>query len=433
LEHKHLYALINYEDEYVQPLILAALKSKLAKGSYTLITSISELPSPTTPFLQISSYESLPFEHTLSQPETSLINAYIIRKALIRKHYLSTTRHNWIAKYPTSILATNLKPSCDFELDYAEFLDDALIEAWELKECFESNAGKQPSERVWWILKPGMSDRGQGIRLFSTEGELQSIFEEWEEGQPDSDDEEDNQEGNGSTTIIKPGESREKDDYIITSHLRHFVAQPYIHPPLLLPGPTGEPTKFHIRTYVLALGSLKIYVYRSMLALFASTQYTPPWSSSDLSPHLTNTCLQTSSAPSRALNYNPVSAFWDLPLEKEQKDEIFKQICETTSELFTAAAKGMMIHFQTLPNAFEVFGVDFLVDESGRAWLLEVNAFPDFGQTGGELKGIVAGLWEDVVEVAVAGFFGVESMGERKAKGEEERLILVGEVELGRK
>jgi tubulin--tyrosine ligase len=444
-KQKHLYALINYEDEYVQPLILAALESKLPKGSYTLITSISELPSPETPFLQISSYETLPFEQTLSNPTSTLINAYIIRKALIRKHYLSTTRHNWIAKHPNSVLVTNLKTSCDFELDYAEFLDDALVEAWELKESFEKNEGKEPGEREWWILKPGMSDRGHGIRLFSSEEELQSIFEEWEEGMPDSDDEYDD-----GDTDMATNTNTDKDDYNMTSHLRHFIAQPYIHPPLLLPGPTSLPTKFHIRTYVLASGSLKIYVYKQMLALFASEAYVPPWESDDLKPHLTNTCLQTSSSSPSSSNqnsketYNPVSSFWSLPtssLPLHQKEEIFDQICKTTAEIFEAAARGMMVHFQTLPNSFEIFGLDFLVDEGGKAWLLEVNAFPDFGQTGGELKDIVMGLWEGVVGEVVNDFFGIGNGqdGEggiaegKEGEGKGEGLVLVGSVDLGRK
>ena len=130
-----------------------------------------------------------------------------------------------------------------------------------------------------------------------------------------------------------------------------------------------------------------------MLALFAATPYSPPWSSDsspntrDLSAHLTNTCLQTGS------HDGAVEAFWDLPLSPSLKSEVFKQICETTGDIFEAAAKGMMVHFQTLPNAFELFGLDFLVDEQGVPWLLEVNAFPDFKQTGEELKTLVGGLW----------------------------------------
>jgi tubulin--tyrosine ligase len=417
--------LINYEDAYVQPLILAALKSRLPAESYTLISSISDLPDPTSRFIQIGAYESLPFPHILSNPTTTLANAYIIRKALIRKHYLSTTAFNWITKNPSSILRTNIKPACDFELDYAEFLDEALVEAWELRESFERNEGRESHEREWWILKPGMSDRGQGIRLFSTEEELQSIFEEWEAERPDSEDEGENGTPNENETKKT---AEETGDYIVTSHLRHFIAQPYIHPPLLLP---SNPRKFHIRTYVLAVGALKVYVYKEMLALFSSSPYIPPWSPStsdttaDLSPHLTNTCLQPS------LHDGTVQSFFSLPssdLSSTMKDDIFKQICETTGEVFEAAAKGMMVHFQVLPNVFEVFGVDFLVDEMGTAWLLEVNAFPDFRQTGEELRGIVGRLWEDVVDVAVAGFFARE--GEEK---EEADMVLVREVEMGRR
>lgn len=385
---------------------------------------MAELPDPTSLFLQIGAYESLPFMHILSNPNTSFANAYIIRKALIRKHYLSTTAFNWIAKNPASILVTNIKPACDFELDYAEFLDEALVEAWELKESFERNEGKESQEREWWILKPGMSDRGQGIRLFSTEEELQSIFEEWEAERPDSDNEDEDENPNEEES--KKGE--EEGDYIVTSHLRHFIAQPYIHPPLLLP---SNPRKFHIRTYVLAVGALKVYVYKQMLALFASAPYVPPWSpatsdtAADLSPHLTNTCLQP------FVHDGTVQSFFSIDLPTSTKERIFAQICETTGEVFEAAAKGMMVHFQVLPNVFEVFGVDFLVDEKGTAWLLEVNAFPDFRQTGEGLRDIVRGLWEGVVDVAVGGFFGVEESG--KERKSEENMVLVREVEMGRR
>ncbi|KAG4429487.1 hypothetical protein IFR05_015025, partial [Cadophora sp. M221] len=395
----HFYALVNYEDVYVQPLILEALKARFTPDSYTLISSLSELPTPSTPFLQISSYESLPFEHILSHSTSSLINAYIIRKALIRKHYLSTTAYNWTTKNPSSILATNIMPACEFEVDYAEFLDDALVEAWELQESWRKGEGLSREEREWWILKPGMSDRGQGIRLFSSEEELQGIFDEWEAERPDSEDEEDDEgadenenenedpeTGKVGETDGKGGNEEKEGDFIVTSHLRHFIAQSYIHPPLLLP---GNPRKFHIRTYVLALGSLKVYVYKPMLALFAATPYVPPWSTTstssssstttDLSPHLTNTCLQTGAHDGSVLSFFSLP---DSQLPLSQKENIFAQICATTGEVFEAAARGMSVHFQTLPNAFEVFGLDFLVDEKGTAWLLECNAFPDFRQTG---------------------------------------------------
>jgi tubulin--tyrosine ligase len=439
-----IHALINYEDPYVQPLILSALKNRLPPASYKLVDSIKDVPS-STPCLQFVQYESIDWDHLMSN-STSLANAYVIRKALIRKHYLSTTIANWITKYPDSALKRGAKPSVEFEVDYAEFLDDALVEAWELKESWAKNEefGEEEKEkREWWILKPGMSDRGQGIRLFSSEEELTAIFEEWD---PESDDEEE-EEGDAR------GDAGEKEegDGIITSQLRHFVAQPYIHPPLLLapPGDANQLRKFHIRTYVLAVGALKVFVYKPMLALFAARPYKAPWETDfeseeeradAMRAHLTNTCIQSSGD-----REGSVGLFWNLPDEiaaqpggaavdapSDWKDRVFEQIKEITGATFEAAARGMSIHFQPLPNAFEVFGLDFMVgieaDGGLNTYLLEVNAFPDFRQTGGELSGMIEELFEGVVDEAIRPFFG---KGEEKSGGDG--MVEVLDVDLGRR
>ncbi|KAL1656569.1 hypothetical protein SLS61_001035 [Didymella pomorum] len=438
-----VHALIDYEDPYVQPLILSALEKRLPTSSYKLIKSLKDLPSSTTPCLQFVQYESIDWDHLMSSPK-ALANAYVIRKALIRKHYLSTTIANWITKHPDSALKRGAKPSVEFEVDYAEFLDDALVEAWELKESWARNGqyGEDEKEkREWWILKPGMSDRGQGIRLFSSEEELTSIFEEWD---PESDDEEDEEDARSNAEAEK-----DEGNGIITSQLRHFVAQPYIHPPLLL-APPGEPSqlrKFHIRTYVLASGALQVFVYKPMLALFAARPYSPPWESDfesedqredAMRAHLTNTCLQESGD-----REGSVGLFWALPdsivtqpstsvnAPSNWKEDVFTKIQNITAATFEAAARGMSIHFQSLPNAFEIFGLDFMVGIEGdgtlNTYLLEVNAFPDFRQTGDELSGMIEGLFEGVVEKAVAPFFGMET------EGKKSEMVKVLDIDLGRR
>jgi hypothetical protein len=426
--------------------------------------------------LQVAQYEAIDFEYAAAHPTTCLINSYVIRKALIRKHYLSATVDNWVAKHPDSVLGTHVKRSEHFEVDYAEFLDDALVEAWDLRESMERSEGKERAEeKDWWILKPGMSDRGQGIRLFSSLEELQAIFDGWdaelssdedEEDEGGNDDEEmEGEEGEEGDEGRRPtqdghatddGKEHHSGDGITTSHLRHFVAQPYIHPPLLL----ADGRKFHLRTYVLCIGSLKVYVYRAMLALFAGTTYAPPWETADLAAHLTNTCLQGDAAAqddgsgtgTGTGSSSSVRRFWDLDgLEPTLKQSIFNQICDITGDVFEAAARGMPVHFQPLPNAFEVFGLDFLVDAAGTAWLLEVNAFPDFKQTGGELQSLVAVFWKEALRLAVGTFFGAcagkgdeeeeeeeeLSQGSAVATGEEDAhepaMVLVRYVELGRR
>ncbi|RYN84330.1 hypothetical protein AA0117_g1561 [Alternaria alternata] len=472
-----IYALVNYEDPYVQPLILAALKKRLPASAHEFITSPSQLPSPSSRFLQWVQYESIDFDHLMEHSSSSLSNAYVIRKALIRKHYLSTTIANWITKYPDSVLKKHVKPSVEFEVDYAEFLDDALVEAWELKESWARNEeldGDEDEEEAakkkeWWILKPGMSERGQGIRLFSSEEELTAIFEEWD---PESDEEEEEEEEEeedgdarsdaGASKADDREEEKDEGNGIITSQLRHFIAQPYIHPTLLLsppslatPSSSSSPEtlrKFHIRTYVLATGALQVYVYRPMLALFAARPYVPPWDAAlqenreeAMKAHLTNTCLQDSGD-----REGSVGLFWDLPetipgqppftstngetldVGKGWKDEVFSQILKTTSQTFEAAARGMSIHFQPLPNSFEIFGLDFMVGIEGNGelntYLLEVNAFPDFRQTGDELSGMIEGLFEGVVNKGVAPFFGLNV----EQEGDDD-MVKVLDVDLGRR
>ena len=172
-----IYAVIDYPDAYVQPLILASMELLKAR-TVKFITSTSVLPHPSDPIVQFTSYESLDFEHAMEHPQSSLVCAYVIRKALIRKHYLSNTISTWLVKHPESLLAKHFKPSVHFELDYAEFLDEALVDAWDLNESMADNElMKSPEQKQWWILKPGMSDGGNGIRLFSSLDELQAIFE----------------------------------------------------------------------------------------------------------------------------------------------------------------------------------------------------------------------------------------------------------------
>lgn len=437
----HVLAVIDYEDDYVQPLLLEAFTSLFPPDSYTIITnptssSLASIAGPDDPpkkILQIAQYEKIDFEYAASHPRTSLVNSYVIRKALIRKHFLSSVVDAWAAKRPGSVLGSHVRRAEAFEVDYAEFLDDALVEAFDLRASMERNERREEEgkgEREWWILKPSMSDRGQGIRLFSSMEELQDIFDRWEEDLPDSDDEEDEEEE--ATT--------EGKDYITTSHLRHFVAQPYIDPPLLLPE-TGN-RKFHVRTYVLAVGCLQVYVYKHMLALFAGKAYRPPGTAGsgeeDLDAHLTNTCLQGPGA--RA---DSVARFSDLPLPPslfgaddttDPHAAVLSQIKAVTGDAFEAAARTAMVHFQPRANAFEVFGVDFLVDAAGKAWLLEINAFPDFRQTGDDpaLRDVVAGFWRGVMAVAVVGSgFLPGGNGERLEEAGRD-MLLVREVELGR-
>ena len=319
-------------------------------------------------------------------------------------------------KHPDdTTLKDHVPLTVDFELDYAEYLDEALAECWELHESFAKD------EKEWWVLKPAMSDQGHGIRMFSSEDELKAIFEEWED---QSSDEDEVFEDGANTPIVVNGIDRVGAG-TMTSQLRHFVAQRYVEQPLVFQ--EHHSRKFHVRTYVLAVGALKVYVYRDMLALFAPLPYSDLQEDEvDSKVHLTNTCLQAG-VPIDGSVYR----FRDLPesqagLPEQWKSRVCHQIETATSTLFEAAAREQMIHFQAIPNSFEVFGVDWLIDATGNAWLLEVNAFPDFKQSGQDLRSLVGGFWKGVVRHAVVPFFGASCSYE-----EDDQMIKVLDVKLG--
>ncbi|KAK7202458.1 tubulin-tyrosine ligase family-domain-containing protein [Myxozyma melibiosi] len=400
-------AVITYPPEsYIYPLLVANLK-KVAPG-------VEIKTDPSDPVLEEGSgvkvlhyadYEDLNFERMMGDDEMYLACSYIYRKALIRKNFLAHSIANYAVKHPDTILKRNFPESYELELDYAEYLDEMLDDIYEFRDQLQE-------EKNWWILKPSMSDRGQGIRIFKTFQELQEIFESFEES---DDEEEEEEEEEGEPKSISEGNG------IVTSQIRHFLIQRYIEKPLLLP--SCGMRKFHIRTYVVASQALKVYVYKDMLALFAKQRYSSPDEIADLEIHLTNTCLQGDK-----VDEGSVRRFWDL--EGFDKEKVWDQIKATTAETFAAAVGLGRVHFQPIPNAFEIYGLDFLVDEDLTTRLLEVNAYPDFGQTGEDLKVLVDGLFACVADQIVVPFFGGESRQGGLSEEKGNRLALVYEQDV---
>lgn len=178
-------------------------------------------------------------------PNNYFTNSYIYRKALIRKHFLSHTIQTYTAKNPESILKKAYLESFTIDLDYAEFLDDALDENWELRQELENE-----SQDKWWIVKPSMSDKGQGIRVFKTIEDLQAIFDSF-----DDEDSEAEESGNDDDADDVNGEFMDNNKVNI-SQLRHFIIQEYLTNPLLLASMDNR--KFHIRCYVVCRGDLQV-------------------------------------------------------------------------------------------------------------------------------------------------------------------------------
>jgi len=159
---------------------------------------------PTKKLVQWAAYDSIDHELTAQARSTVLSSSYTFRKALIRKHFLSRTIHSYVTKHPDSPLARAIPRTWEIELAFADELDEMWTdELFDLAEFLEESGDSKPR---WCILKPGMADRGMGIRLFNSRDGLQSIFEDFEEN-------EDAEDGDDDETAV------------VASQLRHFVVQ----------------------------------------------------------------------------------------------------------------------------------------------------------------------------------------------------------------
>lgn len=377
--HKNTLLITIPEDSYIFKPVTEAFM-ELGFSIETNLLNLPELVKKCRVF-HYCDYEDVDLDLIQSEPKRYFVPTYIYRKALIRKHFLSNTIQHFVAKNPQSALVGAFPASYHLQVDYAEFLDDSLDEAYELRG--EIELGEKT-----WILKPSMSDKGQGIRIFRSVEQLQAIFDAFDEGVATDDEEDDAVENNG----------------IIVSQLRHFIVQEYQNNPLLLLA--YDQRKFHLRVYILAVGDLKVYVYENILTLFAGTPFVDAADNDDddvidLAGHLTNTCLQDGTNPL-------VVPFWDLKdVSSDQKSAVFEKVKEITADLFKAAYTVDKINFQAIPNSLEVFGVDFLVNDDFSVKLLEVNSYPDFKQTGDVLKKIIYDLFREMTASAVAEMFGL--------------------------
>ncbi|DBA82238.1 hypothetical protein WJX79_003267 [Trebouxia sp. C0005] len=300
-------------------------------------------------------YEEIDWEKVHSGEQHAC--CYCFRKGLIRKAHLCHNTKKWAAKHPEGWLAKSVPESFIFELDDIDYIEEALCDVPEVRDM--------PDGSARWIAKPSITNQATGICIFDRVSQLEAALH-------------------------------------ANQDLREWVLQRYIERPLLI-----QQRKFHLRVYVLCVGSLKAYVYDQVLALFAGQPYDSELGDlGNLDAHLTNTCrLEGGVEEGQA-----VRLLSELPqllakegMTTEEAERRVQQVSKDMQAIIGEcidAVSGELTFF-TLPNCFELFGFDLMVDDQWHVWLLEANAEPDLQQTGSRLKPIVAGLIEGIMQLVV--------------------------------
>ena len=193
-----------------ESLIRNALLSLAIVDSASIHSNLVQ--SSNSKLIQWSSYDELDHSLIHSDHPNVLSSSYVIRKALIRKHFLSRCIRAYVTKHPDSVLKIAVPKTWEIDISFADELDELWAdELWDLSDILDRpTASPGADDDRWWILKPGMADRGMGIRVFNSKETLRRVLEDFDDSCSDGDGDDDEIVNNTSIAI---------------SQLRHFVIQ----------------------------------------------------------------------------------------------------------------------------------------------------------------------------------------------------------------
>jgi tubulin---tyrosine ligase len=331
-------------------------------------------------YLALTEYEEAPWDDVFTGRAIS--NNICIRKGLSRKAQFSKYMAKHISKCPacplTSIIPYTLvvdtmgvfhdRPSW---LDLPSALSEALVD---VDEAVSNSPGS------FWILKPSMANKGAEVFIVKEVDEVETVLKTWK-------------------------------------NVGQWVFQKYMSSPLLIckaPLENGkrshEGHKFHLRVYCLLNGAAEVFVLNEALVLLAVQPYLRDQIENRFS-HITNTCVGSESISFDADKHvKTLSELGTILVEDgtcsstsdaaKIVDQIYTDIKTSIHHVF-AGLEGEFNGLQALPSAFELYGVDFLVDEKFYVHLLEFNPTPDVKQTGDRLDYIIENLTEDMFRKCV--------------------------------
>jgi len=145
--------------------------------------------------------------------------------------------------------------------------------------------------------------------------------------------------------------------------------------------------KFHLRVLLLCVGDLKAYVCEDVRVLLATGKYADGCSDSGrLDVHITNMAANSEVSGYCEKEQNVALKELGEQLATKIFGELSQVLAETLSRLRQAGRR----HFFTLPNCWELFGADFLLEAvTARPVLLEINPSPSLAMYSSDLASLI--------------------------------------------
>jgi hypothetical protein len=236
-------------------------------------------------------------------------------------------------------------------------------------------------EKNMWIIKPSGCDRGKGVEIFKSLDELQQFMKLYSSGYNMSEYMNMNYSDNddGSPALKDGGMAKRAYKTIFPK----FVIQKYMEKPALFKG-----HKFDIRAHALMTQDGSVYVFRDSYVRICSLRY--DLNKQNYFGHLCNTSVNMKSgsfgqiAVGNTISIVELAEFFDSIEGNNPKNSIgsfepyfFEEIKRLVKFAFDGTNLfSNLINPSKVPNTFELFGFDVMVDASYRCWLIEANFIP---------------------------------------------------------
>ncbi|CAD8210274.1 unnamed protein product [Paramecium octaurelia] len=229
-----------------------------------------------------------------------------------------------------------------------------------------------------WILKPTQYNRGRGIHVIKDLDQMTHLLDQY-----------------------ISGKQQMKDGQIIKS--KQFVIQKYLEKPLLI-----NNRKFDIRVWGLLNQDLEFYFFEQGYIRMASEEYTTK-NVLNQYVHLTNNAIQKYSPNYGKLEDGNQLSFDQAATYFKSKGDFYKQIVENIKQISFRAFQSVRKKINVLGRryCFEIFGLDFMIDDDFKVWLIEINSNPCLEESSLLLQKLIPRMLDDAFSLTLDQIFPV--------------------------
>ncbi|CAD8109961.1 unnamed protein product [Paramecium primaurelia] len=229
-----------------------------------------------------------------------------------------------------------------------------------------------------WILKPTQYNRGRGIHVIKDLDQMTHLIDQY-----------------------ISGKQQMKDGQIIKS--KQFVIQKYLEKPLLI-----NNRKFDIRVWGLLNQDLEFFFFEQGYIRMASEEYTTK-NVLNQYVHLTNNAIQKYSPNYGKLEDGNQLSFDQAAIYFKNKGDFYKQIVENIKQISLKAFQSVRKKINVLQRryCFEIFGLDFMIDDDFKVWLIEINSNPCLEESSQLLQRLIPRMLDDAFSLTLDQLFPV--------------------------